>query len=62
MRVYKCVASSLDEAHQFIDDLAAKTEVREDPTATSGLRRHLMRSLGMRACQQAIDFKSEEMR
>jgi len=53
---------SLDEAHQFIDDLAAKTEVREDPTATSGLRRHLMRSLGMRACQQAIDFKSEEMR
>ena len=36
---------------------ASETEVREDPTATSGLRRHLMRSLGKRACQQAIDFK-----
>ena len=62
MRVYKCIASSLDGVYQFIDDLAAKTEAREDPTATAGLRRHLMRSLGMRACQQAIDFKSEEMK
>ena len=42
---------------QFIDDLASETEVREDPTATSGLRRHLMRSLGKRACQQATDFR-----
>ena len=62
VRVYKCIASSLDGVYQFIDDLAAKTEAREDPTATAGLRRHLMRSLGMRACQQAIDFKSEEMK
>ena len=56
-RVYKCVANSVNEINQFIDDLASETEVREDPTATSGLRRHLMRSLGKRACQQAIDFK-----
>ena len=62
VKVYKCVASSLDEANQFIDDLAAEIEVREDPTATSGLRRHLMRTLGKRACQQAIDFKSDETR
>jgi 2-furoyl-CoA dehydrogenase FAD binding subunit len=57
VRVYKCVANSINEINQFIDDLASETEVREDPTATSGLRRHLMRSLGKRACQQAIDFK-----
>ncbi len=62
VKVYKCAASSLDEANQFIDDLAAEIEVREDPTATSGLRRHLMRTLGKRACQQAIDFKSDEIR
>ena len=62
VKVYKCVANSLDEANQFIDNLAAETEVREDPTATSGLRRHLMRSLGKRACQQAVDFKSDEIR
>lgn len=58
VRVYKCVAGSLDEVNHFIDDLAAKTEVREDPTATSGLRRHLMRTLGARACQQAMNFKT----
>ncbi len=62
VKVYKCVASSLEEVNQFIDEIAAKSEVREDPTATSGLRRHLMRSLGKRACQQAIDFKSDGMR
>jgi 2-furoyl-CoA dehydrogenase FAD binding subunit len=56
-RVYKCVANSISEISQFIDDLASETEVREDPTATSGLRRHLMRSLGKRACQQAVDFR-----
>jgi 2-furoyl-CoA dehydrogenase FAD binding subunit len=56
-RVYKCVANSINEIGQFIDDLASETEVREDPTATSGLRRHLMRSLGKRACQQAVDFR-----
>ena len=61
-QTYQCVASSLNEVNQFIDDLAAAVEVREDPTATSGLRRHLMRSLGKRACQQAIDFKSDGIR
>ncbi len=62
VRIYKCTAISLDQVKQFIDELAAGTEVREDPTATSGLRRHLMRTLGARACQQAIEFKSEEIR
>jgi 2-furoyl-CoA dehydrogenase FAD binding subunit len=62
VKIFKYVANSLDEVNQFIDGLAAKIEVREDPTATSGLRRHLMRSLGLRACQQAIDFKSDEIR
>jgi len=62
VKVYQCNAKSLDEANQFIDELAAKVEVREDPTATSGLRRHLMRTLGARACQQAAEFKSDEIR
>lgn len=62
VKVYKCDASSLDEVNQFIEVIAAEAEVREDPTATSGLRRHLMRSLGKRACQQAIDFNSDEIR
>ena len=62
VRVYKCTAISLDKAKQFIDELASDTEVREDPTATSGLRRHLMRTLGARACQQAIDFISDKIR
>jgi len=62
VKVYKCNAKSLVEAKQFIDELATETEVREDPTATSGLRRHLMRTLGERACQQAIEFKSDEIR
>ena len=62
VRVYKCTAASLDKANQFIDELAADTEVREDPTATSGLRRHLMRTLGARACKQAMEFKSDEIR
>lgn len=62
VRVYKCTATSLDKVKHFIDELAANTEVREDPTATSGLRRHLMRTLGARACQQAMEFKSDEIR
>jgi len=62
VRVYQCTATSLDKVKNFIDELAADTEVREDPTATSGLRRHLMRTLGARACQQAMEFKSDEIR
>ena len=62
VRVYNCTATSLDKAKQFIDELATDAEVREDPTATSGLRRHLMRTLGARACQQAMEFKSDEIR
>lgn len=62
VRVHKFTAESLDQAKQFIDEYAAETEVREDPTATSGLRRHLMRTLGIRACQQAMGFKSDEIR
>ena len=61
VRVYKCTAISLEKAKHFIDALAADAEVREDPTATSGLRRHLMRTLGARACQQAMEFKSNEI-
>jgi len=62
VKVFKCVANSLDKVNQFIDEFAADAEVREDPTATSGLRRHLMRTLGARACQQAMEFKSDEIR
>ena len=61
-QIHKTSATSLDRVMQFIDELATKTEVREDPTATSGLRRHLMRTLGNRACQQAMDFKREQAR
>ena len=55
-KLYKTVAKSAKEAVQFIDQLASDIEVREDPTATSGLRRHLMRSLGEKACMQADQF------
>ena len=56
-RVHKINAESFDQVNQFVDELASETEVREDPTATSGLRRHLMRTLGKRACKQAMEFK-----
>ena len=56
-RVHKINAESFDQVNQFLDELASETEVREDPTATSGLRRHLMRTIGKRACKQAMEFK-----
>ena len=56
-KIYKTTAKSIEEVIQFIDDLATDIEVREDPTATSGLRRHLMRTLGNQACQDAEQFK-----
>ena len=56
-KIYKTTAKSVEEVMRFIDDLATEIEVREDPTATSGLRRHLMRTLGMQACMDAEQFK-----
>lgn len=56
-RIYKTTAKSIEQVMRFIDDLATEIEVREDPTATSGLRRHLMRTLGMQACMDAERFK-----
>lgn len=56
-KLYKTTAKSTEEVIQFIDDLATEIEVREDPTTTSGLRRHLMRTLGKQACIDAEQFK-----
>jgi 2-furoyl-CoA dehydrogenase FAD binding subunit len=56
-KIYKTTAKSIEEVMRFIDDLATEIEVREDPTATSGLRRHLMRTLGKQACMDAERFK-----
>jgi 2-furoyl-CoA dehydrogenase FAD binding subunit len=56
-KIYKTTAKSIEQVMRFIDDLATEIEVREDPTATSGLRRHLMRTLGMQACMDAERFK-----
>lgn len=56
-KIYKTTAKSIEQVMRFIDDLATEVEVREDPTATSGLRRHLMRTLGMQACMDAERFK-----
>jgi 2-furoyl-CoA dehydrogenase FAD binding subunit len=56
VKVHSFSAESLDEACEAIDQLASTLEVREDPTATSGLRRHLMRTLGRSSCKQAFEF------
>jgi len=56
-KVYKTTAKSIEEVVRFIDGVATDSEVREDPTATSGLRRHLMRTLGKQACVDADQFK-----
>ena len=49
--------ASTSKAIEFLEKISSDIEVREDPTATSGLRRHLMRTLGKRACMQAEEFK-----
>jgi 2-furoyl-CoA dehydrogenase FAD binding subunit len=59
VRVHQFDALTLEQAKHLIDQLASEIEVREDPTATAGLRRHLMRTLGARACQQAMEFKKD---
>jgi 2-furoyl-CoA dehydrogenase FAD binding subunit len=61
VKVHRFTAESLDEVYQAIDQLASNIEVREDPTATSGLRRHLMRTLGRSACQQAVEFRKDQV-
>jgi len=57
VKVFRIEASSIGEVDEHINKLASTIEVREDPTATSGLRRHLMRTLGARAVNQAFEFK-----
>lgn len=59
VKVFRIEASSLAEVNEHINKLASTIEVREDPTATSGLRRHLMRSMGARAAKQAFEFEGE---
>jgi len=61
IKVHRFTAESLDEVYQAIDQLASTIQVREDPTATSGLRRHLMRTLGRSACQQAVEFRKDKV-
>ena len=61
-RIHKFGAKTLSQANQFIDHLASDIEVREDPTATSGLRRHLMRTLGNKASIQAMESKKVKFR
>lgn len=61
VKVHRFTAESMDEVYQAIDQLASNIEVREDPTATSGLRRHLMRTLGRSACQQAVEFRKDQV-
>jgi 2-furoyl-CoA dehydrogenase FAD binding subunit len=61
IKVHRFTAESLDEVYQAIDQLASTIQVREDPTATSGLRRHLMRTLGRNACQQAVEFRKDQV-
>jgi 2-furoyl-CoA dehydrogenase FAD binding subunit len=61
-KLYKTVAKSTLEAIEFVHQLASEVEVREDPTATSGLRRHLMRSLGEKACKQAGRISNGELK
>jgi 2-furoyl-CoA dehydrogenase FAD binding subunit len=61
VKVHRFSADSLDDACQAIDQLASTIQVREDPTATSGLRRHLMRTLGRSACQQAVEFRKDKV-
>lgn len=61
VKVHRFTAESMDEVYQAIDQLASNIEVREDPTATSGLRRHLMRTLGRSACQQAVEFRKDKV-
>lgn len=61
VRVHQFDAQTIEQAKHLIDLLASEVEVREDPTATAGLRRHLMRTLGARACQQAMEFKKDLM-
>lgn len=61
IKVHRFTAESLDEVYQAIDQLASTIQVREDPTATSGLRRHLMRTLGRNACQQAVKFRKDQV-
>ncbi len=55
-------ASTLEEASNKVQTLATSLEVRQDPSATSGLRRHLMRTLGHQACRQAIQTDKEDKR
>jgi 2-furoyl-CoA dehydrogenase FAD binding subunit len=61
-KLYKTVAKSTLEVIEFVHHLASEIEVREDPTATSGLRRHLMRSLGEKACKQAGRILNGELK
>jgi len=45
--------ATVKQAVEFLTDLSQEITVREDPSATSEFRRHLMTSLGYRAIQQA---------
>jgi 2-furoyl-CoA dehydrogenase FAD binding subunit len=58
-KVFHVEANSVSEVEEYIHTLASTIEVREDPTATSGLRRHLMRTLGKRAATQAFEYESD---
>jgi len=62
VRIHQFHAGTLEQAKTLIDELASDIEVREDPTATSGFRRHLMRKLGARACLQAMEVKRDLVR
>lgn len=44
--------ASEQQAIDFLDSLASDITVREDPTATSEFRRHLIRNLGIKAIYQ----------
>ncbi len=61
VKVFHTTANSLDEVEKFIENLVVTIDVREDPTATSGLRRHLMRTLGRQACRQAMEMRRMSM-
>lgn len=61
VKVHSFSAQSFDDVCQAIDQFASTLQVREDPTATSGLRRHLMRTLGRSSCQQAFEYKRDAM-
>lgn len=57
VQIFKLQNQSLEEAIQSLNQLASEIEVQEDPTTSSGLRRHLMRTLGKKACIQASEFE-----